>query len=67
MIIVFVGYYLVITALATLPLRQGRVPRRGEGVDESFPISVLTLTLAPTGVDLRLFAFVHQATQVRSL
>ena len=36
MIIVFVGYYLVITALATLPLRQGRVPRRGEGVDEKF-------------------------------
>ena len=39
MIIVFVGYYLVITALATLPLRQGRVPRSGEGVDLSFPFS----------------------------
>ena len=29
MIIVFVGYYLVSTALATLPLRQGGVPRKG--------------------------------------
>ena len=42
MIIVFVGYYLVITALATLPLGQGRVPRRVEGVDKSFYILLFT-------------------------
>jgi hypothetical protein len=52
MIIVFVGYYLVSAAPATLPLGQGRVPRRGEGVDESIQFSALTL--APLGVDLRL-------------
>ena len=42
MIIVFVGYYLVITALATLPLGQGGVPRKGEGVDESTHYSLFT-------------------------
>ena len=31
MIIVFVGYYLVSTAPATLPLRQGGVPAGGGG------------------------------------
>ena len=43
MIIVFVGYYLVITAPATLPLGQGRVPRRGEGVDYTLNLSSFTL------------------------
>ena len=43
MIIVFVGYYLVITALATLSLGQGRVPRRGEGGDYTLNLSSFTL------------------------
>ena len=41
MIIVSVGYNLGFIAPATLPLRQGGVPHRGEGVDNKLYLSAL--------------------------